>query len=336
MLTTKNLATIQQILCLLSHGEIVSGQVIGEALQMSRTAIWKYIQLMQEVAHIDLKVIPNKGYQLAVPYIALDPDAIKNNLSTTISSTLEQIQCHTSIGSTNQAMLEQIDISTPQHILCLSEMQTAGIGRRGETWQSPFGYNLYLSLLWSFNQPLQLLIGLSILLAIVTADTLKDLGLGDGLQIKWPNDLFYHDKKLGGILLETRSQQGGLTSCVMSLGLNGYLPTYTQMNISQQATSYFDITGQAFNRNQFTVAWLNRLIPALEQFVLHGLKPLMARWQHYDLYYQQPIKVELDDQVIKGMGMGISQEGQLQVQPEDQAQPIQSFHAHQARIIRQH
>ncbi|RDT55333.1 biotin--[acetyl-CoA-carboxylase] ligase, partial [Klebsiella pneumoniae] len=80
------------------------------------------------------------------------------------------------------------------------ENQQAGRGRRGRKWFSPFGANLYLSMYWRLEQGPAAAIGLSLVIGIVMAEVLHDLG-ADQVRVKWPNDLYLNDRKLAGILV---------------------------------------------------------------------------------------------------------------------------------------
>lgn len=85
---------------------------------------------------------------------------------------------------------------------CVAEYQQAGRGRRGRKWFSPFGANLYLSMFWRLEQGPAAAIGLSLVIGIVMAEVLRDLG-ADKVRVKWPNDLYLLDRKLAGIWLNS-------------------------------------------------------------------------------------------------------------------------------------
>ena len=87
----------------------------------------------------------------------------------------------------------------PSGTVCLAERQTAGRGRRGRTWVSPFAANLYLSVLWRYPIGPAALGGVSLAAGVAVARVLAGLGVAD-LGLKWPNDLLWRGRKLGGLL----------------------------------------------------------------------------------------------------------------------------------------
>ena len=121
------------------------------------------------------------------------------------------------VDSTNQRLIEAASAGDPQALF--AEAQSAGRGRRGRDWRSPFGANLYLSLAWSFAGWPPKLGTLPLAIGITAARALAACGL-PGVQLKWPNDLRIGDAKLGGILIESRSEIGGSCRVIIGLGLN--------------------------------------------------------------------------------------------------------------------
>src|SRR3546814_7105530 len=98
-------------------------------------------------------------------------------------------------------------------------MQTAGRGRRGRSWISPFGANLYLSIAWSWPAWPPELSALSLAIGVACAKVIENHGIAD-VRLKWPNDLLVDDRKLGGILIEHRGEAGGACRVVVGIGLN--------------------------------------------------------------------------------------------------------------------
>lgn len=112
------------------------------------------------------------------------------------------------IDSTNEYLLthhQRLENGT----VCLAEKQTAGRGRRGRTWYSPESENLYFSILWHYPMEQAAdLPPLSLVVALIIAESLTAQNVKD-IQIKWPNDIYYQGKKMGGILLETQANRNG-------------------------------------------------------------------------------------------------------------------------------
>src|SRR3546814_20529580 len=98
-------------------------------------------------------------------------------------------------------------------------MQTAGRGRRGRSWISPFGANLYLSIAWSWPAWPPELSALSLAIGVACAKVIENHGVAD-VRLKWPNDLLVDDRKLGSILIEHRGEAGGACRVVVGIGLH--------------------------------------------------------------------------------------------------------------------
>jgi BirA family biotin operon repressor/biotin-[acetyl-CoA-carboxylase] ligase len=110
-------------------------------------------------------------------------------------------------GSTNDRARELAEAGAPHGTLVTADAQSAGRGRQGRTWTAPAGHALLLSLVLRGTPPL-----LPLAAAVAVADV-----CGDAAQIKWPNDVLLDGRKVAGILVEARLQQGW---AVLGIGLN--------------------------------------------------------------------------------------------------------------------
>ena len=139
------------------------------------------------------------------------------------------------ITSSNDYILERLDILAPDTVV-VAEQQTNGRGTNGRVWLSPPG-NLYFSLYKKLATSQVALQNLSINVGVKVAETLFDAGVVD-IGIKWPNDLFLRQKKLGGILIETKnSLETGYVAVVIGLGLNLIAMPDLTLAINQPYTS---------------------------------------------------------------------------------------------------
>jgi len=158
-----------------------------------------------------------RGYRLAQPLQRLDAARIRAALPTAAQQRLRSVEVLARTDSTNQRLLEADSAADPQALF--AELQTAGRGRRGREWRSPFGANLYLSLGWSFPAWPPQLSALSLAVGVACARALRKAGLHQ-VMLKWPNDLRVGDDKLGGILIEQRGEAGGVCRVVVGIGIN--------------------------------------------------------------------------------------------------------------------
>ena len=132
---------LSQLLEVLSDGEFHDGNALGDALQMTRSAVWKMIKKLERY-DIQINSVKGKGYALCEPLILLDTDKICNKLH----EKKTQLTLFESMASTNEYLRA---LRHPKGIrFCLAEQQTAGKGRLNRDWHSPFGKNIYLSCLY--------------------------------------------------------------------------------------------------------------------------------------------------------------------------------------------
>lgn len=122
--------------------------------------------------------------------------------------------------STNR-FLHQLSAEEPsaEDMLVTADFQTAGRGQGSNSWESERGRNLLFSLL---VHPRHIPARRQFLLSEVEAVAIKEVldDYVDGISLKWPNDIYWHDRKLGGTLIETNLSRAGVTRCIFGTGLN--------------------------------------------------------------------------------------------------------------------
>ncbi len=286
---------------ILADGEFHSGEQLGDTLGMSRAAINKHIQTLKSW-RLDIYTVTGKGYSLPAPMQLLDKATILAQLS---QPRLEVIPV---IDSTNQYLLDRMN-TLQLGDACIAEYQQAGRGRRGRQWFSPFGANLYMSMYWRLEQGPATAMGLSLVIGIVMAETLQQLGAQD-VRVKWPNDLYLNDRKLAGILVELTGKTGDAAQIVMGAGINLTMrgPKTAQIN---QGWINLQEAGIAINRNELAAKLINSLRDVLPLFERDGLAPFTDRWKALDNFIDRPAKLLIGDREINGVARGIDKHGGL-------------------------
>ncbi|QIO08099.1 biotin--[acetyl-CoA-carboxylase] ligase [Acinetobacter lanii] len=203
-------------------------------------------------------------------------------------------------------------------ILVCSETQTQGRGQHQRQWVSPVG-NIYLSTLLETRTPLDGRLSLEIALNILQMPSLKNL---QGLQIKWPNDLYSAQGKWGGILVEPINTH----QAIVGVGIN-LLPV-SQEGIDQQATSLMQLGLQYPNRIQI-ISELYLAIQQAGQWFEHGSYNLSGRFNHYAAFMNQSVEFEHGEQITTGIFKGISDDGKINVLTE---QGLQGFYQGRLRV----
>lgn len=315
------MVTEDALLELLSDGCFHSGTELGHKLDISRTAVWKHIKALESAYGLDVQAVQGKGYRLPVRLDLLDPSHIKKALSAQAGALLSELEVKTVVDSTSHYLMQQPSVLPGYAHVVLAERQTAGRGRRGRNWISPFAQNIYLSLLWSFDNSLMNLSGLSLAVGVSVVDALTQSGVS-GLMLKWPNDIYYQGRKLGGILLELKGEAGGPCSVVVGLGLNVSMSRQAGADIDQAWTDLASISRQSLSRNELVSALLNTLLPAMQLYASQGLTPFISRWQEHDMLKDKPVALLLPQQQRLGIARGIDEQGALLFESNGQLETL--------------
>ncbi|MCT4706619.1 bifunctional biotin--[acetyl-CoA-carboxylase] ligase/biotin operon repressor BirA [Enterobacteriaceae bacterium H11S18] len=299
------------LISILADGEFHSGEQLGEKLGMSRAAINKHIQTLRDWG-VDVFTVPGKGYSLPDPIQLLDEQLIKSQIAKGSVAVLPVID------STNQYLLERLD-SLQSGDACIAEYQQAGRGRRGRQWFSPFGANLYLSMYWRLEQGPAAAVGLSLVIGIVMAEVLRELGAKD-VRVKWPNDLYLNDRKLAGILVELTGKTGDAAQIVIGAGINLAMRNVAT-DVINQGWINLQEAGIEIDRNALAVTLIQKLRAALTLFEQESLVPFLTRWKALDNYLNRQVKLIIGDREIFGISRGINEQGALLLEQDGMIKP---------------
>ncbi|WP_414165256.1 bifunctional biotin--[acetyl-CoA-carboxylase] ligase/biotin operon repressor BirA [Superficieibacter sp. BNK-5] len=299
------------LISILSDGDFHSGEQLGERLGMSRAAINKHIQTLRDWG-VDVFTVPGKGYSLPEPIQLLNEQLIRSQIEYGSVAVLPVID------STNQYLLDRIN-ELQSGDACIAEYQQAGRGRRGRKWFSPFGANLYLSMYWRLEQGPAAAIGLSLVIGIVMAEVLHDLGATQ-VRVKWPNDLYLQDRKLSGILVELTGKTGDAAQIVIGAGINMAMRRVEE-DVVNQGWITLQEAGIAIDRNALAVRLIKELRTSLQLFELEGLTPYLSRWEKLDNFINRQVKLIIGDREIVGISRGINAQGALMLEQNGEIKP---------------
>jgi BirA family biotin operon repressor/biotin-[acetyl-CoA-carboxylase] ligase len=267
--------------------------------------------------------ITGKGYRLDKPLELLTQEKIIAALDAQNRTFISSLEIHDQIDSTNAYLMTQTRQQAVSGLVCFAEQQTAGKGRRGREWVSPFGHNIYLSVAWQYQQGgYAAIAGLSLAVGVAVIRALTELQLNE-VGLKWPNDIYSGGKKLGGILIEVSGESDGVCNVVIGIGLNLFLPDSKAETITQAWTDISKITGQSPSRNLLAGKLLNHLLPLLADYEQQGIKTYLDEWRRYDCLKGLPATLFIAQQSIEGVVQGVNDEGLLLLKRKDGT--VQSF-----------
>lgn len=302
-----------KLLSILAAGGFHSGESLATALGVSRSAVWKHVQGLMQWG-VNVFAVRGRGYRLAQDIRLLDQQIILSKMPPPALKQVRQFDLFSVIDSTNGFLLEAAKQGGETGRVCLAESQAHGRGRRGKQWISPFGRNLYMSVLWRFAQPPSSLGGLGLAVGVVVAEALRAAG-GTDIGLKWPNDLYWKNRKLGGILLELFGEAGGPTTVVVGAGVNvdmtraGVAPA-----IDQPWSDFATAAGQSAPcRNTLAALILGEIFSALSAFESSGLGPFVTRWNDLDVLKGREVDVHLPASTVCGIADGIDEDGALRL-----------------------
>ncbi len=152
------------------------------------------------------------------------------------------------LDSTNLEAQRNAESGAVHGAVVIADMQTAGRGRRGRSWQSPAGSNLYFSLLLRPQAAPESVAAVTLVMALAVAEAIREVA-GAAAQIKWPNDVVVGGKKVCGILTEMRVQQGRIQDVVIGVGINVGQTEFAP-ELASVASSLFLTCGREISREE--------------------------------------------------------------------------------------
>ena len=290
------------LLKLLKDGRFHSGQALGAALGISRSAVWKQLQNLESDLNLSIHKVRGRGYQLAAPLELLELDQL--------AAGPWPVTVHHSIDSTNAEALRSIERGVTAPFVIVAERQTAGRGRRGRKWVSPFAENIYYSLVLRMDGGMRQLEGLSLVVGLAVLSALRGLGISNA-GLKWPNDVLVANKKIAGILLELVGDPADVCHVVLGIGINVNMKLANE--VDQAWTSLALESGAAINRNVLVSALNESLLKYLELHEAMGFSAIQAEWERNHLWQGREVSLIAGVHQVDGTVIGIDQQGALRM-----------------------
>ena len=304
--------TKQRLVRLLADGRFHSGQELAGRLGISRAAVWKQLRSFPATLGIAVDSVRGRGYRLQQPVELLDAQWIHAALDP--AARPREIVIHDTVDSTNSWLMAQARTGMPGATVCLAERQDAGRGRHGRRWVSPFGANIYLSILWRYPLAPVELSGLSLACGVAVARALERIG-APAPALKWPNDVLWQGRKLAGLLLEVGGEATGPSHVVAGVGVNTRLSPRDAVQIDQPWADLAAVPGvPSASRNRLAALLIGELMDALEQYGARGLEPFVADWSAYDCFQGEEVTLDTGASQIRGDYRGITEQGAIRLQ----------------------
>jgi len=318
---------IEDLLALLADGALHSGADLAASLGVSRAAVWKLVGELRDHG-VPVESRPRSGYRLPGAVELLDAAHIRRLLDGRGWRLGARLEVLFETGSTNTHLYDAPLPPPGQPRVAFAELQQAGRGRRGRSWLAPFGSGLTFSVGWTFADTPAGLPALGLAVGVGVAQALRSVGLGEAC-VKWPNDLVWRRRKLGGLLLQLRTEAGGPASVVAGLGINLALPQEARESLLapgvQPVTDLAEALGhRAPGRNELAAALAAAMLDTFDEFARGGYAAFAPRWAALDALAGAQVRVTQADDAVEGEACGADADGALLVRVAGQ---LRRFHS---------
>ena len=309
------------LLRMLADGEIHSAERIRRTLGPSEIDLEG---LVSELEMLGLRVLGagGPGYRLEERLELYDANLLAERVRR--ESPGLSVEVLDECPSTNSALAERAKAGAAHGTVLVCEHQSAGRGRRGNSWVSTVGGGVTFSILWRFSRGAGALAGLSLAVAVSAAEALERLGVRH-VELKWPNDLYCGGGKLGGILIETSGEAAGSSAAVIGIGVNMRLGASERERVGRPVSDIAANSTAVPSRAAVVSALLASIAPALDRFSREGFAPFRLAWlERHAWRGKRVVLSQAERRVAEGEVIGIAEDGALELASES---GIQRFHS---------
>lgn len=294
----------------------ISGQELCTHFDVSRNAVWKMINQLKSEGY-EIESVTNKGYKLRATPDVMTKAEILSRLETQRIG--RNLYYYDETDSTNTRIRLLAESGEENGTLAVADMQSAGRGRRGRTWISPSGSNIYMSLLLKPDILPSKASMLTLVMALAIADAIeKETGLN--ARIKWPNDIVVNGKKVCGILTEMDMEADYIRDIIIGVGINVNQSSEDDFaeEIREHASSLKLLSGHTVSRSSLVARSMLSFENYYNIFCTDtSLKSLMKEYNSRLVNMDNEVRVLEPGGEYTGIAKGINEIGELIVQRED-------------------
>lgn len=296
-----------------SSNDYVSGQQICEFFGISRTAVWKIINQLKDEGY-EIEAVQNKGYFLASAPDVLSLSELESRMKTKMAGS--HLLYFDEIGSTNIEAKKQAENGAPNGLLVVADKQNQGRGRRGRSWESPAGMNIFMTImlrpLFAPDKASMITLVMAVSVAQAIAGVAR-LSVG----IKWPNDIVVNKKKVVGILTELTTETDYIQYLVCGVGINVNQAEFPEA-IAATATSLYLESGRKINRGELIEKSMERFEENYEIFCkTENMEGLIEDYNRLLVNKEAQVRVLDPKGEYDGISHGITEMGELIVEKAD-------------------
>ncbi|CAH8714129.1 biotin--[acetyl-CoA-carboxylase] ligase [Paenibacillus thiaminolyticus] len=289
-------------------GQYISGEELSRRLQITRTAVWKQINVLRAKGYA-FDAVPKLGYRLVAQPTRLDEAALLSKLAPgNFGNRLRIVEKTESTQNEAAAWAKE---GVPEGAVVLAEEQTGGRGRQGHVWHSPAGKGIWMSIVLRPRIPLPYTPHLTLLGAVAMFRAMKKLTSAP-LGIKWPNDILADGKKVAGILLESAAEDERLLYVIAGIGISVNLDAADfPEELQERATSLKIMTGREVDRASLVAACLQELEQLYRLYEEEGFAPIRTLWEAQSITLGRQVTIETPQGPLQGIAEGLDESGAL-------------------------
>lgn len=248
----------------------------------------------------------------------LNKEKICDQLSVPQAELIKEVVILDSISSTNDWVMKKVTEEENFPLTCFAEHQTNGRGRNNRSWYSPESQNIYMSLAWQFELEISEFSMLSLAVGVAIADLLKKMGID--AKVKWPNDILVNQKKISGVLIESKIKSDGRINAIIGVGVN-----FNMQSTEKIDQDWTDIVKesegvQVQDRSVLAGQLLSSIMDVCMSMLDMQYAEFLQQWNEYDICLDANLKLIDGDNVFYGKGMGLNRDGGYRVLVDGQEQ----------------
>ena len=291
--------------------EPVSGEELSALLEVSRTAIWKHIQVLKNNGYI-IDSVPKKGYILQSAPDSLRPEEVATRLETKWLG--HSINYDESVTSTNEVAKKLANAGCEDGLVCIAEEQVGGKGRLARVWFSPYAHGIWFSVVLKPPFMPSEASKCTLLAAVAVVRAINEY-TGVKAGIKWPNDILIDGKKMVGILTEMNAEFGHINYIVIGTGININVPKESLSDdLKDVVASLADVTTKKINRAELLALILKNMEEFYELAITEGFGPILDECRWWSTTLGKEVKVVAPNETYIGKALDIDEDGLLIVE----------------------
>lgn len=298
-----------------AQDEPISGQQLADELGVSRTAIWKHIQQLQEDGYV-FETVKKKGYVLTAVPDRLDFAQLKAYLTTKRFG--QQAHFYEEVESTQLIAHELVRAGAPDGTVVIADTQTAGRGRMLRPWDSAKGKGIWMTVIIRPDILPHQAPQFTLVTAVAAVNAMKAMFKNFTPEIKWPNDILINGLKTTGILTEMIAETDRVQALLIGIGIN---VNHEQEDFPPElrtiATSLAIEEGQPIDRVVLTANFLHFLEHYSDHYIKHGFGRIKELWEEASGTIGKQVRATTTREVIEGEAVAITEQGVLQIRKPD-------------------